>query len=383
MMVEVFKISDNIISSLGFDTRENFSNIVSGRSGISATTRFPFPTGKEFISSVDTDRLRSVASAFINPDEYTPLEQMFIASVHSAVDDNAVDVSSRDILFVISTVKGNIDLISNDSKGAFAPDRVHLWKTAEIIRSHFGNPNKPVVISCACISGTLAILYAYRMLLAEKYKTVIVTGGDVVNQFVVSGFNCLKAIDQEPCKPFDRDRKGLSLGEGAATIVLSSQRSNESHITISSGSSTNDANHISGPSRTGEGLFNSINNTLGIIHPGDVSFINAHGTGTIFNDEMESIAFSRCNLEGVPVNSYKGYLGHTLGAAGVIETILSCRSLEENILISSYGFTNQGTSRPVNIITDTRQTKLSSCLKTSSGFGGTNATILIKKHADE
>jgi len=382
-MPEVYKISDNIITSLGFDTSENFRNIVSGNSGIKVTNRFPLPSGTKYVSLVDAERLRDTVSLFINPDEYTPLEQLLIASVHSAVDRHDIDMSSPDTLLVISSVKGNIDLISNKSENLFPPDRVHLWRSAEIVRSHFDNPNKPVVISSACISGTLALLYAYRALQTRSYKTVVVTGGDVVSQFVVSGFNCLKAVDPEPCRPFDRERKGLSLGEGAGTMVLSSQKTDKSSVSIKSGSSTNDANHISGPSRTGEGLYNSIINTLGEIPSGDISFINAHGTGTLYNDEMESIAFSRCMPEEIPVNSFKGYLGHTLGAAGVIESILSCRSLEENILISSYGYKNQGTSKPLNVVTESKQIYLSSCLKTSSGFGGTNATILLTKCTDE
>jgi len=382
-MPEVYKISDNIITSLGFDTSENFRNIVSGNSGIKATNRFPLPTGTEYVSLVDAERLRGTVSLFINPDEYTPLEQMLIASVHSAVDHHDIDMCSPGTLLVISSVKGNIDLISGKSVNLFPPDRVHLWRSAEIVRSHFNNPNKPVIISSACISGTLALMYAYRVLQTGAYKTVVVTGGDVVGQFVVSGFNCLMAIDPEPCRPFDRDRKGLSLGEGAGTMVLSSQKVDKSSVSIKSGASTNDANHISGPSRTGEGLYNSIINTLGDFSASNISFINAHGTGTLYNDEMESIAFSRCMPEEIPVNSFKGYLGHTLGAAGVIESILSCRSLEENILIGSYGYLNQGTSKPLNVVTATKQVQLSSCLKTSSGFGGTNATILITKCTDE
>jgi 3-oxoacyl-[acyl-carrier-protein] synthase I len=382
-MPKVYKIADNIISSLGFDTTENFRNISSGISGIKETKRFPLPTGTEYASLVNMERLRQVVSAYSDPDNLTPCEQMIISSIHGAVDGQDIDMTSPETLIIISTVKGNNDLIVPGQK--FEPERIHLWRSAEIIKDHFASPNRPVVISSACISGTLAIIFAWRTLLSGKYKTIVVTGGDLVTQFVVSGFQCLKAIDPVVCKPFDADRKGLSLGEGAATIVLSviPPKKTTDTIVITEGSSSNDANHISGPSRTGEGLYQSIRNTLNGFPIESLSFINAHGTGTIFNDEMESIAFSRCGIEKKPVNSLKGYLGHTLGAAGIIETVLCCRSLEENKLIKSFGYSNQGTSVALNIITETVSAPLTSCLKSSSGFAGTNATLLISKSNDE
>jgi 3-oxoacyl-[acyl-carrier-protein] synthase I len=381
-MSVVYKIADNIISSLGFDTSENFKNIVSGISGIRKTDKFSLPGAQVFASLVDDVRLELVSSAFIDPSKFTRLEQMIISSVHNAVDKSDIDMTDPETLIILSTVKGNNDLIV--SRTPFEHERIHLWRMAEKIREHFANPNTPVVISSACISGTLAIIYGRRILTMGKYKNVVITGGDVVTPFIVSGFDCLKAIDPGPCRPFDADRKGLSLGEGAGTIVLSTQISDSGTniIEIADGSSSNDANHISGPSRNGEGLLRSIVKTLDNRPAEEIDFINAHGTGTSFNDEMESIAFSRCGLDKKPVNSLKGYLGHTLGAAGIIETNLCCRSLEENMLVKSYGYEHQGTSVPLNIITEPAHAALKSCLKTSSGFGGTNATILITKDYD-
>ena len=378
-MPQVFKVADNIISSLGFDTAENFRNIAGGITGIRETGRYTLPGGKVYASLTDTVRLDEISSSYIDPLRYTRLEKMIISSVHKAVDSTAIDITDPETIIILSTVKGNNDLISGT--GPFEPERIHLWKTASVVREHFASPNNPVVISSACISGTLAVVYATRLLRSGKYKNAVVCGADVVSQFIVSGFDCLKAVDYEPCRPFDASRKGLSPGEGAATIVLSSTLPSDKKdiIEIAGGSSSNDANHISGPSRTGEGLVISIKKTFLDSGLDRVDFINAHGTGTLFNDEMESIAFSRCGLATKPVNSLKGYLGHTMGASGVIETVLCCRSLEENMLVRSYGFENQGTSVALNMITETSSASLETCLKTSSGFGGTNATLLISK----
>lgn len=147
-----------------------------------------------------------------------------------------------------------------------------------------------------------------------------------------------------------------------------------------SGASSNDANHISGPSRTGEGLHRSIERTLNpaSVRSAQIGYLSAHGTGTSFNDEMESIAFERSNLSEIPVNSMKGYFGHTLGAAGVIETMLGLEAMRRKELVPSLGFEEMGVSRPMNIITETTAPTSDYFLKTASGFGGCNAAALFK-----
>ena len=148
-----------------------------------------------------------------------------------------------------------------------------------------------------------------------------------------------------------------------------------------SGSTSNDANHISGPSRTGEGLVRTIQKTLefGGLNANEIDFISGHGTATIFNDEMESIAFDRLNLDQTSVNSLKAYFGHTLGAAGVIETAIAIQGLRENLLIKSLGFEKNGTSKKLNVIEKNKPAELNILLKTASGFGGCNASLIIRK----
>ena len=161
---------------------------------------------------------------------------------------------------------------------------------ADVIGSFFGFVNRPVVISNACISGVLALSTAARMIDAGLYDHVVVAGGDLLSEFVISGFLSFQALSPEPCIPFDIARNGLSLGEGCGTLVLSSENKKSTAVTVSGSAVTNDANHISGPSRTGEELAMAIGNALkeAGINPGEVSFVSAHGTATLFNDEMES-----------------------------------------------------------------------------------------------
>ena len=147
---------------------------------------------------------------------------------------------------------------------------------------------------------------------------------------------------------------------------------------IVSGASANDANHISGPSRTGDGLFKAVSQTL----QGNklkIDTINAHGTATPYNDEMESIAFERVGLTDSPVNSLKGYYGHTLGAAGVLETVLTIEAAHQNQLIKSGGYSEKGVSGNIQIINKHETRNIQTFLKTASGFGGCNAAALFVK----
>ncbi|HDO27047.1 MAG TPA: hypothetical protein ENH02_02920, partial [Bacteroidetes bacterium] len=209
-----------------------------------------------------------------------------------------------------------------------------------------------------------------------------VTGGDIVTKFVVSGFMSFMSLSPGPCKPFDAVRDGLSLGEGAGTVILGNKGRTGENIIFKGGGSANDANHISGPSRTGEGSYIAIGSAFkeAGVTGNDMDYISAHGTATLYNDEMESIAIGRHNMENVPVNSFKGNWGHTLGAAGIVETAMMLTEMKENILLKSTGFEKPGVSIPITVIDKTKNKTLNTCLKMASGFGGTNAALVVQKN---
>src|SRR5690606_37788471 len=174
--------------------------------------------------------------------------------------------------------------------------------------------NKPVVISHACISGVVALNYALRLLKAGKYKNAIITGADCFTKFVLTGFQSFQAIADKPCRPFDKNRTGINLGEAASTILLSTEMKHEPLAMLLSGAVSNDANHISGPSRTGAELAMTIERSLleANIKADNVDMVSAHGTATAYNDEMEAKAFAITNLTNTPLHSFKSYIGHTL-----------------------------------------------------------------------
>lgn len=245
-------------------------------------------------------------------------------------------------------------------------------------RAFFEAANQVEVISNACISGVSALVVAKRWIESGRYKRVIVAGGDILSHFITSGFLSFRSVSAHRCRPYDIQRDGLSLGEACGAVLLETQ-GNANHIILSGGAISNDANHISGPSRTGDGLALAINQAMeeaGAL-PEDISFINAHGTATVYNDEMESKAIHLAGLSAVPVNSLKPYFGHTLGASGIIETILCIEQLKEGIYYGTLGYETLGVPMPITVYSTHQPMPMKCCIKTASGFGGCNAALVL------
>jgi 3-oxoacyl-[acyl-carrier-protein] synthase-1 len=382
-MSYIYTIADNIITSLGFTSNENFTALKAGKSGIAQTSDPKITQSPLQVSQVDSEKLNSNFSKLGKSEDYTRLEKMMILSISDALKQTSIKASSNDTLFVFSSVKGNIDLIE-DKNHPFEKERINLWAISDTVCNFFNSNVNPVFISNACVSGITAITTAAQYLKTKKYKNVIVCGGDIISEFTPSGFQSFKAVSENPCKPFDANRDGITLGEGVGTIILSTDENvvkEENPVIFRGGANTNDANHISGPSRTGDGLYYAIRNTLKESGKKNtnIDYISGHGTATPYNDEMESKAISWAKLNHVPVNSLKSYWGHTLGAAGIIECIAGIHSIKENCLIKTLGYSEHGVSESINVITEFKQTKVSNFLKTGSGFGGSNAAAYFSE----
>ena len=390
-MVNVFVGASNTITSIGFSTAEHVRRIKANQIGISiypGGDLYPTPVP---LSLVDSRQLLDLFREYLSKakpdlqlDSFTRSEMLHILSISDVLKNSGVNIKDPRTLIILSTLKGNNDLLEKDRLPEIEPDRVYLWKWGEFLGSFFSSPNKPPVVSSACVSGLLAILVGSRLIKAGTYDHVIAAGGDILTEWKVSGFQSFQSLSPKPCKPFDAARDGLSLGEGCGTIVLSRNHSLcgiPEKIVVAGGSCTNDAHHISGPLRTGEGFYVAICRALreASLDPLDIDYVSAHGTGTDSNDETEAKALSWAGLERVPVNSLKGYFGHTLGAAGIIESALAIASMRNNELFRSAGFENPGTSDHINILTDHMAKEVNHCLKTASGFGGCNVAVVFKK----
>lgn len=377
----VVKLADNIFSPLGYTSDENYKNIRNGLSVLSLhEDRMEIP--EPFVASLFGSRNeveQRWESISKDAGQYTFFEKISLLSASDALKRAGIDASSDRVIFILSTTKGNVDALENEN---VEPQQALLGESARKIAGFFGNKNTPAVVSNACISGACAQLLAYRLLEAKEYDFAVVIGADVQSKFIVTGFQSFKALSKSRCKPFDIAREGLNLGEAAAAVVYSFKDEaslKEGDWILECGAVHNDANHISGPSRTGEGCYRSLRDVADGIDVSDIAFINAHGTATLYNDEMESIAIERAGLADVPVNGYKGVFGHTMGAAGVLETIISQKSLDDNIVLGTRGFEEIGVSRNINIAKDDAATQKKAFIKILSGFGGCNIALRFRR----
>ena len=377
-MKDVFIAADNILSPVGLTAAGNFVQLKQLVSGVKKQDN-TYLSDQPFYASLfnDVDFFLEESSK----QKYTKFEKLLIASISDALQKSGIDTADKKTVLIISSTKGNISLLETEAYSKDLENRISLNTSAKLVAEHFHFANKPIVISNACISGLVAIISGMRLIQSGQYDHAVIAGADVISKFILSGFQSFQAISTGRCKPFDAARNGINLGEGAGTVILSCNKNYAGEIKIAGGSISNDANHISGPSRTGEELNFAITKAMEDAHlsANEIDFISAHGTATIYNDEMEANAITLAGLQHVPVNSLKGYFGHTLGAAGIIELIVSVYSLKENIVLPTLGFENPGVTKPINVCRSLYKTLLQNCLKTASGFGGGNAAIVISK----
>ena len=376
-MRDIFVVSDNIYSPIGSSTAENFLQLTKNISGIRKWDVPSIAVEPIYASLLPRDLDPLPAEDKRN---FTRFEQLLIASLKSSMEICDIQADDPKTILIISTTKGNINMLETEKMTEALKERMALHYSARLVGDYFHCKNEPIIVSQACISGLLAIITGARLLQSGVYDHALIVGADLITKFIWSGFQSFQAISPEPCMPFDAGRKGISLGEGSASIILSASREKANRsIRIRGGSVSNDANHISGPSRTGQELYLAIKKSMAEskISSNEIDFISAHGTATIYNDEMEANAINLAGLQSVPVNSLKGFYGHTLGAAGLIESIVSIQSLKEGIMIPTKGFLKPGTTKPIRVSNQPENGKFKNCLKTASGFGGCNAAILI------
>lgn len=360
---------DSILSALGFGTRENMEAVRAGRTNLSA-----WHDGTP-VCRIDPERFAQLAAERAVA-EYTPAERLALLTLGEVIARSGVSPADERTLILLSTTKGNIGLLNGD------PAKCDLNDMAEVVGRHFGAANRPLVISNACISGLSAIVVASRLIRSGEYDHVFVAGFDLLCDFIVSGFNAFKSVSPALCRPYDAARDGLTLGEAGGAVLLTTDRElSATGVTVAGGGISNDANHISAPSRTGDGLAFAIGAALreASLGAAAIGMVNPHGTATLYNDEMESRALHLAGLCGTPCNSLKPYFGHTLGASGVIESIVTVHGLTEGTVFGVKGYAECGVPYPLNISAEHRTTRTDAALKTASGFGGCNAAAVFRR----
>ena len=379
-MKKVFVVADAIFSPLGSGTEENMLALRNGRTGVKQHKNF-LSSSADVCAALFSEQ--DLAKC-IQGNNLSLFEKIIITSINECLEKSFVNITDARTILIISSTKGNISMLEQNPVPANLQREIALTSSAKKIAQWYGNPNEPIVVSNACISGLAALLVAKRLIQLGKYDHAIVSGADLISRFVQSGFESFQAISDVVCKPFDKNRNGINLGEAAATMILSKNSNpNYTEIILAGGSISNDANHISGPSRTGEELAMAIQKSFdeAELEAADIGYVSAHGTATIYNDEMEAKAFDLAGLTGVPVNSLKGFYGHTLGAAGLLESVIAINSMKENKIFATYGFENPGVSLALNVSAKSLDKEWDHTLKTASGFGGCNAALVFSKNS--
>lgn len=371
----VYISETNCITPIGFDVATNIIKIENGISSIQKQHNLSLMEKPFYAASIDEIDLEVAFTKIESDSNFTKLEKMMLLALHPMLKN--YKLNSRTAL-IVSTTKGNITALEKNSEEAL--QKAPLYVLAKTIADYFGFTTQPIVVSNACVSGILSVAVAKRIIQSKMYDHVFIVAGDAISEFVLSGFNSFQAMSDLPCRPYSKNRNGVTLGEAAAAVLVTSNKEN-AKVTILGDGSINDANHISGPSRTGEGLVRSIESAFkeANVNANQMDYISAHGTATPFNDEMEAIALNRLGLENVPINSLKGYYGHTLGASGLLETVIGIASVEQNKIFTSLGFDEMGVSQNIAIIEKNENKAIHYFLKTASGFGGCNTAVVFEK----
>lgn len=366
-------VSTNIVSPLGMSSQENWRAVMQGRSALRRLENYkgiPLP----FVASVFTpEQVEELAV-----EGFTRFESLAIRSITEALTHTDLDVHGERTIFILSTTKADVEELG------FAAERDGDYHrpalSAQRIAEHVGIGGGAIVCCNACISGVSAQILADRLISCGHYDNAVVCGADLVSSFTASGFLSFKSLSNEACRPFDADRQGLNLGEAAATIVFTRADSlRDGDWLFERGEMDNDAFHLSTPAPSGEGARKVLEAVMKGRDDSELAFVSVHGTATMFNDQMESVAIEKAGLSSVPLTALKGWFGHTLGASGVLEVILGMMAVSESVVLPLRGFREIGVSGKVNLSPELRATDKNSFLKMISGFGGCNAAALYRR----
>lgn len=373
-MNEVCICAAQTVTGLGPDLESLWSGLMAGESAIRPLTRF---ATYRYISG-NASLVEGIESINGRSAMYPLIE---------ILRDGFCQVPSDAALITAST-KGCVDIMERIQSGLSGdPAEVGFANLIGHISDRFGVAESGININAACASSTIAVARAAALIASGRNDAVLVVCMDLVSEFVFSGFSALHALSPTACRPFDRNRDGLTLGEGAAALLLMSRKRANSEGrpvlgVVAGWGAANDATHITAPARDGCGLIQSVRQALerAALDARQIAAISAHGTATVYNDQMELTAFRALfGDHPIPMNSVKGAIGHTLGAAGGIEVALGLKSLEAGLLPPIVGMLEPEEGGEGFLNTSAQPINGSYLLSTNSGFGGVNAAIILRR----
>lgn len=387
-----------MISAIGANTSECLEALKDRRSGIGPITQLKsIHQGVLPIAEVKqpTSVLLSKIGASVLP-RYTRTALLGIIAAREAITNSGItDIGEVSTGLVSASTVGGMDrseqfyssFIADNRKGKLIDVVNHDCADAtERIATDLGISGLVTTISTACSSSVNAIMHGSNLIKAGILERLVVGGTDSLTKFTLNGFNTLMILDKKGCKPFDENRAGLTLGEGAAFLVLESEEAVKRFgktplAEISGYGNANDAYHQTASSPDGKGAFLAMTKALALsgMKPGAIDYINVHGTGTQNNDLSEGIAMERVFAERVPpFSSTKAYTGHTLGAAGAMEAVISVLSLQNHSVFPNLNFSTPMKELHIQPVTEMMSgMTLRHVLSNSFGFGGNNSSIII------
>jgi 3-oxoacyl-[acyl-carrier-protein] synthase II len=362
------------VTALGNSLESLWQGLMAGQTAIRPITRFP----------VDQDHYQTKIAAHIAGLKSSGGRSM----LQDLLDRLLLGMGSVPSVatLITATIKSGADNLESFCRGGRANfEDVLLSSVADIVDAKFGLTGNGICVSASCASSTIAVAHGAALIESGRAGAVLVCCGDLITEYAFTGFSALKALSPFPSRPFDRDRKGLSLGEGAAALLLMdaarARRENRDQLgSVLGWGISNDATHITAPAKSGRGLVQAVDQALRSAKrkPQEITAISAHGTGTVYNDLMELNAFGQVFGERkVPMYSIKGAIGHTLGAAGGLEIILGLKALAARMIPPTVGFANPEKGAEGQVSSGPQPVSGDYLLTTNSGFGGVNAALVL------
>ncbi len=384
-----------VVTAFGAGVEAFWKGVLGGRSAIAPVTRFPVsPYRSGVAAEIPAGDLAPESDRLATPS--TSAMRLAFAAARKTVERERLPVAPERFGLVVGTTMGGngefIDWVRSGTAPSTRRSDATLFSVASALAAEIGARGPVLTVSAACASGTLAVGIGADLIRRGECDAVLAGGFDVLSEFVFAGFDSLRALSSSASRPFDRRRDGLTLGEGAAFLLLEERAGVEERgrapLAIVRGyGSAADAHHMTRPSPSGEGLARAVSSALAdaSIGPEEIGFVSTHGTGTVFNDRMEACAFRSLFGERaarLPANSIKGAVGHTLGAAGAIEALLCALVLERGVIPPTAGLEEPDPLCPLDVVGGSPRPLPDSVryvLSTSSAFAGTNAALVLER----
>ncbi len=392
----VFVTGMGIISAIGKNTNEHLNHLRTGKTGIKKAVFFQSKYSKDVLFGevgLSTEDILSISN-LANNKELTRTDALAHKAFGEAVEDarlSSAELSKPYTAFISAGTVGGMcahhALYNDATKTEKSSKHLNAYQfashTLSIINRYklkgFSN-----TINTACSSSANAIMFGSMLILSGRAQRVIVGGTDALSKYTVNGFNALRILSDTPCMPFDKKRKGLTLGEGAAYLVLENEslaKSKNKYAAVSGFGNSNDTFHPSSLGEDAQGVIKAMQNALtnSIISPDNIDYINTHGTATENNDKVELLGMTEVFKKLPFYNATKSYTGHTLGAAGAVEAIFSILSLYHNEIYPSLHCEAPIDPSQPPVTKYKKGVRLRNALSNSFGFGGNCTSLIFSK----